>query len=161
MTAAKKTAKKAVSADNQFEVTPVDFVIDVILEQDRGAPKPYPVPRNIPKEMHLGDTVRYRSNDGDVKVRFDEPDKSRHKLDFYSPFSSKEKEIQTISSKDRAVKVVNRGTYFGKCSIRVTKRKAAVKNGRARNLGKPPLKAGVYVWTKGTPEAGGNHIVKP
>ena len=27
MTAAKKTAKKAVNADNQFEVTPVHFVI--------------------------------------------------------------------------------------------------------------------------------------
>ena len=166
MTAAKKTAKKAVNANDEFEVTPVHFVIEVTLEQDDDAPKPYPVPRNIPQEMHRGDTVSYESPDGEVTVNFDEPDKSVHRLkQYHSPFvDAHGDEIRTVTSKDDPVQVGNRGKYFGKCSITVTKMTSRSRSQRMANttgMPRKPLKPGRYIWSIKTPEAGGNHIVKP
>ena len=160
MTAAKKTAKKAVNANGEFEVTPVHFVIEVNLEQDDHAPKPYPVPRNIPREMHRGDTVSYESPDGQVTVKFaKDQDGSVHT----SPYTDENgHDIETVHGGER-FKVGNSGTYLGKCSIRVTERKAANAGGAVNALKAPVLETieREYTWNAKTPEAGGNHIVKP
>ena len=155
MTAETKTGK-------EFEVKPVHFVIEVTLEKDHDDPKPYPKPRNIPETMHRGDTVSYESPDGRVTVKFTKTDLTKKSL-HTSPYTDENgHDIETVYGGER-VKVGNKGKYFGECSITVTERKA-VNAGSAENALKAPVLKTVereYTWNAETPEAGGNHIVKP
>ena len=124
---------------------PVHFEIDATLEKGSHGSQ-YTVLRNIPRFLRVGDTVRYRSNDGEVTVRFDQLDKSPAHSANHSPFvDSDQKEIRVVTSKDGRVKVGNKGKYFANCSIKIT-----TPTGRMQEIR----------YDEDAPPACGNHVVK-
>ncbi len=107
------TAKKVVKPN------PVHFVIDISLDQERGGPL-YVVARNVPTELHRGDTVSYLSSDGQVTVKFDERDQDNPKSTHTSPYvDTNKKDFKTVLGGE-FVKVSNRGKYLGKCFLTIT-----------------------------------------
>ena len=111
MKTARKTAMKT-AKEVQVEVKPVHFVILVSLETDSDGDQ-YTVPRNIPRQIHRGDTVSYESPDGKVTVEFD---KDKDGSDHTSPYVGATGDLQTVEG-GVVLNVVNKGTYFGKCFI--------------------------------------------
>ena len=177
MTAAKKTAKKtakqAVNVDVEVEAKPVHFVILVSLETDKEGDQ-YTVPRNIPNPLHRGDTVSYESADGEVTVKFD---KDKDGSDHTSPYVGATGDLQTVEG-GVVLNVVNKGTYFGKCSILRTILVSAgsIQTGLPENGVLVPVKVRTGWKEKDSLkqhiskqdnsqevefESGGNHIVRP
>jgi len=174
MTAETKTAKKVQTAKEvQSEVNPVHFVILVTLETDNDGDQ-YTVPRNIPNPLHRGDTVSYESADGQVTVEFD---KDKDGSDHTSPYVGATGDLQTVEG-GVVLNVVNKGTYFGKCSILRTILVSAgsIQTGLPENGVLVPVKVRTGWKEKDSLkqhiskqdnsqevefESGGNHIVRP
>ena len=124
---------------------PVHFEIDATLENGSHGSQ-HTVLRNIPRFLRVGDTVRYRSSDGKVTVKFDQLDKSAAHSANHSPFvDSDNKEIRVVTSEYSRVNVGNIGIYFADCSIKITTPTGALKE---------------IPYDEGAPQGGGNHVVK-
>jgi hypothetical protein len=122
----------------------VHFLILVTLEADSDGDL-YPIPRNTPKFMNPGDTVTYKSPDGTVTIKFTRDSNREHS----SPYAGANgKDLLTVNGGEKLT-VRNSGKFLGKCTIMKT---------ATTRTGKPKPK--YYRWTKKTPQAGGNVVVK-
>jgi len=118
-----------------------DHEIDVNLEMHSDG-FTHAVPRNIPEIMFQGETVHYRSTDGEVSIEFSERDLSHAGSSFCSPFlDTNGGEKTVISSTEGPIKLSNRGIFFCHCFIT------------------PPGGAKIG-WSPDSPLSGGNTVVK-
>ena len=156
MKTAMKTAKKAV------KTKPVHFVILVSLEQGSDGDQ-YSVPRNIPGRIHRGDTVSYESPDGKVEVEFDkDQDGSGHTSPYVDATGD---DLQKVEG-GIVLTAVNKGIYFGKCSITRTlpdgsRQKTTWKKENSSKQDGSKQVSSKQVRLESDLESGGNHIVKP
>jgi hypothetical protein len=92
-----------------------DILVDIVRDAN-GKPQ-YCELRNIPKPLHPGDTVSYRSTEGKVSITF-QPDSSGlfpppHISLYVDPQGN---DLMTVPG-GAVLSVQNRGDYFGQCSI--------------------------------------------
>jgi hypothetical protein len=114
--------------------------IHVNLEKDSHGS--HAIPQNIPRVIHVGDTVQYTSTAGEVTMKFDKKDLT-DKSERKSPFDDASgKEKNSVSSSDGPTKASHEGVYFGKCSLKP--------HGQQTSLG----------WGEGSLLSGVTHVVK-
>lgn len=93
------------------------------------------VPRNIPKEMHRGDTVHYSSPDGEVMILFP----------LQSPFRT-----------DHAM-----ATFVFDSEVSTVRQLSPEPGFPCRCFIKPKTGKDFIGWKKDPSKSGGNHVVKP
>src|SRR5580704_4666930 len=94
-----------------------DHEIDIKLEKHADGIL-HAVPKNIPLPMFVGETVHYRSWDGEVSIEFNDLDLSDARSPCHSPFLDPNgNELRVVKSTDDPTKLSNRGIFFGHCFV--------------------------------------------
>ena len=137
-----------------MSTTPTNFIIQISIEN-----KNFCVPRNIPPEMHPGDTVTYNSPNGQVEITFDKnsgphPGTSViHSSPYVDPNTGQDLPVVPGGV---LLHVKNIGDYFGKCSLTdISTGKTLVWTEKKKETGSESAKQ-----KESDYESGGNHVVR-
>jgi hypothetical protein len=133
-----------------------NFTIQITIENGE-----FCVPRNIPAEMHPGDTVTYQSPNGMAKISFNKntgphPGTSViHTSPYVDPNNGQDLPVVQAGV---LLHVQNIGDYFGKCSLKDIATGELIKwTARKKEKGSESVAA---TQKESDYESGGNHVVR-